>query len=352
MTSATGKIFIGGIIVNSREKVMSILNRRSNGEGAMWTGHPNDLTIPIYAKEWGIEESREAIYKYLNDDCRWYMADEAYKNKDGTPMFNYGYGINKSLNLSSEGCFAKTEDIGEIDKHPWPNINDLDFNKIYQDMEKHQDKMIFSGMWSGFFHNMCDYLGMENYFIQMYENPIFVEALTNRIVDFYVEANEKFFAGVGELCDVMFMGNDFGTQLDLLVAPENFRKFILPSYKRLIAVGKKYNKKIMLHSCGSIYRIIPDLIDAGVDAIHPIQAQAKMMSAIDLSQFKNDLAFVGGIDAQTFFVNATPEEIELEVRRVRSILGPNIVVSPSHEEILPNVPAANILAMANAARNL
>ena len=159
-----------------------------------------------------------------------------------------------------------------------------------------------------------------------------------------------FFKGLGDRADVMFFGNDFGTQLDLFISPELFRKFVLPSFKRLIAVGKKYNKKIMLHSCGSIYRIIPDLIDAGVEILHPIQAQAAGMSADCLKQYKNDLAFVGGIDAQTFFVNATPEEIKKEVHRVKSILGPNIVVSPSHEEILPNVPAANILAMAKAAR--
>ncbi|MCL2817872.1 MAG: uroporphyrinogen decarboxylase family protein, partial [Clostridiales bacterium] len=119
----------------------------------------------------------------------------------------------------------------------------------------------------------------------------------------------------------------------------------------LIAVGKKYNQKIMLHSCGSIHRIIPDLIDAGVDMLHPIQAQAAGMDADSLSQYKNDLIFVGGIDAQTFFVNATPQQIKDEVHRVRSILGPGIIISPSHEEILPNVPADNILAMAEAARD-
>jgi uroporphyrinogen decarboxylase len=336
--------------MTSRQKVMDIFNHKSDGSGAMWTGHPNHATVPIYSKAWNIEESEEAIFKFLHDDCRWYMGDFGYKNPLGLPMFNYWHGINKSVNLSSEGCFAGIEDLKEIDNHPWPEVKDLDFSLIYDEMKKHQDKMIFSGMWSAFFHNMCDYLGMENYFIQMYENPIFVEALTNRIVDFYIEANEKFFTGVGELCDVMFMGNDFGTQLDLFISPENFRKFILPSYKRLIAVGKKYNKKIMLHSCGSIYRIIPDLIDAGVDILHPIQAQAAGMDAKSLVQFKNDLAFVGGIDAQTFFVNATPQQIKEEVRRVRDILGPNIVISPSHEEILPNVPPENILAMAQAAR--
>ena len=149
----------------------------------------------------------------------------------------------------------------------------------------------------------------------------------------------------------MFFGNDFGTQLDLFVSPEHFRKFVLPSVKRLIAVGKKYHKKIMLHSCGSIYRVIPDLIDAGVDIIHPIQAKAAGMSAAELAQYKNDLAFVGGIDAQGLFVNGSPKDIKEEVKRVREILDPSIVISPSHEEILPNVPAANIKAMAEEAKH-
>lgn len=73
------------------------------------------------------------------------------------------------------------------------------------------------------------------------------------------------------------------------------------------------------------------------------------MSARELAQFKNDIAFVGGIDAQSLFVNGTPKDIGDEVKRVRDILGPNIIISPSHEEILPNVPAGNILAMAKAA---
>ena len=210
--------------------------------------------------------------------------------------------------------------------------------------------MVFTGMWCPFFHQVADFFGMENYFIKMYECPEVVEAATEHIVDYYVAANEKFFASLGDRADAMFFGNDFGTQRDLFISPELFRKFVMPSFKRLIAVGKKYGKKIMLHSCGSIYRIIPDLIDAGVDVLHPIQAKAAGMSADELSQFKHDIAFVGGIDAQSFFVRATPQQIKDEVYRVRELLGPNIVISPSHEEVLPNVPAENILAMAEAAR--
>ena len=336
--------------MTSREKVLEIFNRKSTNGGAMWTGHPNDATVPIYAEKWGIEPTREAIFQFLNDDCRWFTADSGYHHPSGRPAIDPSYGTERHT-LSAEGCFANAETIADIEKYPWPDPDYCDFTEIYKQVEQFPDKMVFTGMWCPFFHNIAEFFGMENYFIKMYECPEVVEAATERIVDYYVAANEKYFAGLGDKADVMFFGNDFGTQRDLFVSPELFRKFVLPSFKRLIAVGKKYNKKIMLHSCGSIYRIIPDLIDAGVDILHPIQAQAAGMSASDLSQYKNDLAFVGGIDAQTFFVNATPQQIKDEVHRVRDILGPNIVISPSHEEVLPNVPAENILAMAEAARD-
>ncbi len=338
--------------MNSREKVMKIFNHNGDGQGAMWTGHPNDNTIPIYADKWGIEPTREAIFTHLNDDCRWINADGAYHHPDGIPLFDTSYGIKQRATLSAEGCFANAETIEDIENYPWPSADYCDFTDVYKAIDKFQDKMVFTGMWSPFFHIVADFFGMENYFIKMYENPEIVEAVTERIVDFYVAANEKFFAGLGDRADTMFFGNDFGTQLDLFISPDNFRRFVMPSFKRLIAVGKKYNKKIMLHSCGSIYRIIPDLIEAGVDILHPIQAQASGMSAAELAQYKNKLAFVGGIDAQSFFVNASPQQIADEVRRVRDILGPNIVISPSHEEILPNVPAENVLAMAQTALEL
>lgn len=335
---------------NSRKKVLDIFNHSNSATSAMWTGHPNDKTIPIYAKEWGIEPTREAIFNYLNDDCRWITADDGYKHPEGLPAFDPAYHTKRET-LSAAGCFANAETIKDIEDYPWPDPKYCDFTEIYKQVNEHQDKMVFTGMWSPFFHIVADFFGMENYFIKMYECPEVVEAVTERIVDFLVAANDKYLSGVGDKADVMFFGNDFGTQLDLFVSPDNFRRFVLPSFKRLIEVGKKHNKLIMLHSCGSIYRIIPDLIDAGVDILHPLQAQATGMSANELKQYKNDIAFVGGIDAQSFFVNATPQQIKDEVHRVRDILGPSIVISPSHEEILPNVPAANVVAMAEASRD-
>lgn len=336
--------------MTSREKVHKIFNQQGDGTGAMWMGNPKPETVEIYAKKWEIPAEREAIFEFLQDDCRFITADSGYHHPEGLPALDPAYGIESRKTLSAAGCFADAETIADIEKYPWPDVQYCDFSDIYAQIEEHSDKMVFTGMWSPFFHRVADFFGMENYFIKMYECPEVVEAVTEHVVDYYVAANEKFFSALGDRADTMFFGNDFGTQRDLFVSPELFRKFVLPSFKRLIAVGKKYNKKIMLHSCGSIYRIIPDLIDAGVEILHPLQAQAAGMSAQELAQYKNDLAFVGGIDAQTFFVNATPQQIKDEVRRVRDILGPNLVVSPSHEAVLPNIPPENILAMAEAAR--
>lgn len=337
--------------MNAREKVWRVFEKKEVTEGAMWAGHPNEETLPLLSKAWGIEPTREAVAQYLNDDLRWIGGVDCYRAPDGRPAFDYFYNMEKGKSLSCPGCFADYEEIKEVEAYPWPDVKYFDFTDVIAEMKKHQDKMILGGIWSGFFQDLCNFFGMENYFVKMYTDPGVVEAATEHIVDYYVAANDRMLSETKELSDVMFIGNDFGTQRNLMISPELFRKFVMPSLKRLIDVGKKHNKKVMVHSCGSIYQIIPDLIDAGVDILHPLQAQAYGMSAKDLAQYKQDLAFVGGIDAQSFFVNATPQQIRDEVHRVRDILGPGLVVSPSHEELMPNLPPENILAMAEAARD-
>ena len=95
--------------------------------------------------------------------------------------------------------------------------------------------------------------------------------------------------------------------------------------------------------------MIPDLIDLGVDALHPIQAKAANMNAEKLgSDFSGKVAFIGGIDTQELLVNGTPEQVKEDVRLVMAALGPNVVISPSHECVLPNIPFENIKAIADA----
>jgi len=252
--------------------------------------------------------------------------------------------------LSAAGVFGNCEDVQEVEAFDWPNPDYLDFTNVLDRLGNAGAVYRAGGFWSPFFHEAADFFGMENYFVKMYTHPDVVHAVSTHIVDFYLEANARFFDAAGDLVDGFFFGNDFGSQLDLLVSPDSFKKFIFPYFKKLTDLGHQHGRQVILHSCGAIHRVIPDLIDLGVDALHPLQAKAADMNADLLAQdFQGQISFMGGIDTQDLLVSATPEEVKADVRRVKEILGPRLIVSPSHEAVLPNVPPANIQALAEAA---
>jgi len=195
-----------------------------------------------------------------------------------------------------------------------------------------------------------DLFGMESYMIKMYTHPEVVHAVTDHVCEFYYAANERFFAAAGASVDGFFFGNDFGTQLDLICGPQQFDEFIMPWFRKFTEQAHNHGYQVILHSCGAIHKVINRLIDAKVDCLHPLQARAAAMDAETLAaEFKGRIAFMGGIDTQELLVHGTPEEIKQDVRRVKRLLAPRLIVSPSHEALLPNVPPANVEALAEAA---
>ena len=330
--------------MNKREKVLSILNRKNEGTCASWIGNPDEKTLEIYNKELNLT-SLDELQLHFDDDCRWLHVDRFYNDGKHNKLFYFG-GKEHSLEVRA---LADIETVEEIEALDFGDIKHFDFAPAGRMMEKWQDKAVFSGLWSPFFHDMADLLGMEEYFVKMYTHPEVIEAITEKIVDIYVAANERYFQEYGDKFDTFFFGNDFGTQIDTLISIDSFKKFVLPSFKRLINIAKKYDKKVILHSCGAISKVIPLIIDAGIDGLHPIQAKAAGMDAKTLQrEFGKDVAFMGGIDTQDLLVNASPQEIYDEVMRLRDIFGGNFIASPSHEAILPNVSLKNFEAMVKA----
>jgi uroporphyrinogen decarboxylase len=135
------------------------------------------------------------------------------------------------------------------------------------------------------------------------------------------------------------------------LSPAFFDKYVAPYAKKLIDQMKKFGLYVTIHSCGAISDLIPRLIDLGIDCLHPLQAKAAGMEPEKLAKnFGRDIVFMGGVDTQELLINAKPQEIKNEVYRLKELLGPNYIISPSHECILPNVPLENIIAMAEAAK--
>jgi uroporphyrinogen decarboxylase len=102
----------------------------------------------------------------------------------------------------------------------------------------------------------------------------------------------------------------------------------------------------MHHSCGSIFPIIQDLSDLGADIIHPIQALANEMDAPNLKKhFQGRVSFCGGVDAQNLLVNGNPGEVAKKVAELKELFPTGLIISPSHEAILPDIAPANIDAL-------
>lgn len=331
--------------MNSRERIRSIVAGESADRCGLWLGNPHADTWPLLHAYFGTS-TEEEVRRLLHDDIRW-IPPGTYRHPEGKPVFDTQP---KGTGHGAVGLFSECEDVGEVAAFEWPNPDYLDFTGTLERLRQAGDVYRPSGFWCPFFHNVSAFFGMENYFVKMYTHPEVVHAVTRRVIDFYLEANTRFFAAAGDLIDAFFFGNDFGTQLDLLVSPESFRAFVFPYFRELTDLGHSAGLQVILHSCGSIHKVIPDLIGLGVDALHPLQAIAANMNAETLARdFRGKIAFMGGIDTQHLLIHGDTEAIKADVRRVKDLLGPCLIVSPSHEAVLPNVPPRNIEAMAEAA---
>ncbi|MBR0463890.1 MAG: hypothetical protein IJJ23_05835 [Clostridia bacterium] len=337
--------------MDNRERLNSILAHNSDHCG-FWHGNPNHASQDYLFGELGVKNDFEMGLK-LGSTVRWVMPDAngMWNHPEGKPMFDV-LGGKKRTSLGQDGVFAECEDVAEVEAFDWPDEKYVDFTGTLKAIDDTiaAGQAVLSGSWSCFFHNVCDFFGMENYFVKMYTDPDVVEAVTEHVVDFYLRINERLFEAAHDKIDMFFFGNDFGSQRDMLISPELFDKFVMPGFVKFTQQAHRFGMKVLLHSCGSIERIIPRLIDAGVDALHPIQARAANMDAETLSKkYNGKIVFVGGVDTQQLLPFGTPQQVRDEVRRLRDLFGENYIVSPSHESILPGVSVDNVVAMAEAA---
>ena len=333
--------------MTSRQRVKTIISGQRADRTGFWLGKPHEQTWPIYLRAFGLPDE-ESLRRLLGDDFRWICFQyTCYRHPQGKPIFDTQP---RARGLAAGGVFAECEDPAEVASFSWPDPDLLFLDEWLQALEHGGEVYRASGFWCPFFHDVAAFFGMENYFVKMYTHPEVVHAVTRRVVDFYLEANRRLYSRAGELIDGFFFGNDFGSQLDLLLSPAQFDQFVLPYMRELVNQAKACGYQVILHSCGSISKVFPRLVEMGIDALHPLQARAVRMDALSLAEaLKNKIAFLGGVDTQELLVHAAPAAVKAEVYRLREVLGPCLVVSPSHEALLPNVPPENVLAMAQAA---
>ncbi|MGA2478406.1 MAG: uroporphyrinogen decarboxylase family protein [Spirochaetia bacterium] len=205
----------------------------------------------------------------------------------------------------------------------------------------------------------------DNFFMLLAAEPARAEAFMDAAVAMYLESLERFLAAVGDSIDIIVFGDDLGMQTGPQISPEMYRRLFKPRHrtlwqaaKRLAPAGRGGDPlrppvRVMLHSCGSIRSLLPDLIEAGLDAVNPVQISTSGMEAEGLKRDfgKDVLLWGGGCDTQMVLRTGSPKEIREHVKRQVGVLAPGggFVFQQVHN-ILAGVPPENIVAMFDAVR--
>jgi uroporphyrinogen decarboxylase len=287
-------------------------------------------------------------------DRRTYIGPEHHYLPDGRECDAWGVPLNPGGTYAAsvtQTVLSTATTVPEIEAHhPFPDPDWWDYSLVHDACLAGGDHAVMGGAWSPFFCMAMYMMGMEELLTAMALYPAVAEALLTRIVDFYMESCRRQFEAARGHMHIFFMGDDYGGQTGPLISVEMFRNFIKPHLARLFAQAKSYGLKVMLHSCGSVYDFLPDLIEIGMDALDPVQVRARDMAAELLArEFGNDICFHGSIDTQQTLPFGTVADVKAQVRsRLETFPHGGFICGPS-QEFMDDISTDNILAVYEAA---
>jgi len=240
-----------------------------------------------------------------------------------------------------------TEDT--LDSYQFPDPDDDKFYKdIQRKIDSAGDTVIVGGYGFTTFERAWSLAGMENLLIDMISNKPFVHEFLDRITEFNLRVAKN---ACGMNIDGMRFGDDWGQQTGLIMGPDLWREFIKPRIKRLFEYVKSRGKFVMIHSCGKVQEIFPDIIECGVDIFNPFQPE--VMDVFEMKRLYGDkLSFYGGISTQRTLPFGTAEETAAEVRTLLHRIGAKggYIASPAHD-IPKDAKPENVMAMIEVLQN-
>ncbi|MFH1760694.1 MAG: uroporphyrinogen decarboxylase family protein, partial [bacterium] len=251
---------------------------------------------------------------------------------------------------------ADAETIEELNEYPWPVLEKRD---NFDDRVKHAKELFENTSYAvvadapinGVFEIACAMRGYEKILMDMALKPDYVHALFKHINDIQIRAVEIYYGAVGKYIHIAQTGDDFGMQNSEFFSVDMYRDLIKPYFKKYLDAIKSYTSaKILHHTCGSVYNLIPELIDTGVDILNPIQPTAKYMEPSRLkAEFGDRLCFHGGVCMQDILPHGTPQQVKEHVKDRILGYGPRggYIICPAHN-LQGDTPPENILAMYEA----
>jgi uroporphyrinogen decarboxylase len=208
---------------------------------------------------------------------------------------------------------------------------------------RHANRFRYVSVSFSLFERAWSLRGMMELMVDMLEAPEFVDELLDALVRFDLGIVEEV---VKYDIDAVLFGDDWGQQSGLLFGARLWRRFIKPRLALLYGAVRRAGKAVMIHCCGKVQELFPELIELGLDVFNPFQPEVMNPVAMK-QQFGDRLTFYGGMSIQKVLPFGTPQEVRDEARRLVDHVGRGggFILAPSHD--MPgDIPVENIVALA------
>lgn len=341
--------------MTSRERVRAAIELRES-DRVPYDFRARPEVIRKLSEHFGVED-REDLLRKLGVDLRDVQPIPVQKDQPGGEpgttkdmfgvewkMVEYPTGRYREVARSP---LADATNVEEIEDHPWPGLDAFDFSNIKADCEKYAEFAVTCGAMTGVFEGGWYLRGYNQILLDMAMCPDIAHCIFEKYASFHHDYLERILKEADGRIDIVCSSDDLGTQLGLLISPEMFNEYFAARYERTARMIKSYGAKVFMHSCGAIRKLIPRLIDVGVDILNPIQTQAAGMVPEELkAEFGDRLCFQGAIDIQQTLPYGTVDDVKQEVAHRIATLGKGggYILGPTHL-IQSDTPLENILAM-------
>jgi len=334
-----------------RERWLAVLN----GE------RPDRLPIDY----WATDEATAKVMKYLGCSDKWEMFERLHidgvvtvtPDYVGPPLvpdydmygcrredISYGAGVYAECVYNPLAEYNTIEEIEQ--NYTWPTVDWFDYTVIPKQVKGKESYPIRGGGSEPFliYKNLR---GMEQAYMDLALNPELVHYCLDKLFDFCHENTTRIYEQIPGQVQISYVAEDFGGQERLLFSAGMIREFFIPRMKRMIDLVHEAGAYAFFHSDGSIREIIPDMIEAGIDVLNPIQWRCKGMDRTVLKHdFGHQVIFHGGVDNQQTLPFGRIDEVRQEVIYNIDVLGAGggYILAPCHN-IQVVSPAENVVAM-------
>lgn len=320
--------------------------------------------IRLYDRMQHLAVVKESVLDRLHADTRYIFANapasfELKIDPDGSWADEWGIR-RKPCGYYDEVCHHPLAgcDRADAQEFPFPNPRDPSrFDGLPEKARRlHEatDYALIAGSPATFFYLTSEMMGFQEFMERLLTDQFTIEILLERMLGYWLEFFGAYLDAMGDCVEMIWLGDDWGTQQGPIIPPKLFRSLFLPRYRQFCSFIKSRSKvKIALHSCGSVCWALEDLADAGIDVVHPLQGDAKGMNdPMELKRrFGKQIVFYSNLCNQTTLPYGTPEQVRQDVIQKIHALAPGggYVISGGHN-IQADVKPQNILALFDAAR--